>query len=176
MWNVSFERNSATSEGPAISNIGDIDNMGAISFNDNYFSCNVGEFLENFDVEVSRRMLMNVRILFPRTTFCSGTMLHAPVSNSRSGFRGMGTKCIVTSPSSSPYLPFWASLLPYVAHISRVTDMLRSVLYPPHPCSHIPSANTLKTQKPMFSLSLRIIPYMHRKNEHKITSYILQTK
>ena len=89
MWNVSFERNSATSEGPAISNVGDIDNMGAISFNDNYFSCNVGEFLEYFDVEVSIRMLMNVRILSPRTTFCSGTMLHAPVSNSRSGFRGI---------------------------------------------------------------------------------------
>ena len=53
MWNVSFERNTATSEVPAISNIGDIDSMSAIPFDDNYFSCNVGEFLEYFDVEVS---------------------------------------------------------------------------------------------------------------------------
>ena len=89
MWNVSFERNSATSEGPAISNIGVIDSMGAISFNDNYFSCSVGEFLEYFDVEVSIRMLMNGRILSLITAFCSGTMLHAIISNWRSYVRGI---------------------------------------------------------------------------------------
>ena len=57
MFNVSFERNSATSEGPAISNIGDIKNMSIVSFNENYFFCNIGEFLEYLDVEVSIRIL-----------------------------------------------------------------------------------------------------------------------
>ena len=122
MWNVSFERNSATSEGPAISNIGDIDNMGAISFNDNYFSYNVGEFLQYFDVEVSIRMLMNVRILSPEPHFVPGPcctlpfLIHALVfvglNSAHRRHCGMGKKCIVTSPSSLAHLPFWASLCP----------------------------------------------------------------
>ena len=64
MWNVSFERNSASREGAAISNIGHINNMSVVLFNDNYFSCNIGEFLEYLDVEVSIRVLMDISI-FP---------------------------------------------------------------------------------------------------------------
>ena len=65
MWNVSFERNSASSEGAAISNIGHIINMSIVLFNDNYFSCNIGEFLEYLDVEVSIRVLMDIST-FPK--------------------------------------------------------------------------------------------------------------
>ena len=60
MWNVSFEKNSATYEGPAISNIGGIESMSIVLFNDNYFSCEIGEFLEYLDVEVSMKMLMGI--------------------------------------------------------------------------------------------------------------------
>ena len=69
LWNVSFERNSATSEGPAISNIGDINNMSMVLFRDNYFSCNIGEFLEYLDVEVRIRMLLDVSRLVSRDYF-----------------------------------------------------------------------------------------------------------
>ena len=57
---MSLEGNSATSEGPAISNFGDIHNMSFVSFVGNYVPCNTGEIRENIDVEVSAKTSTNL--------------------------------------------------------------------------------------------------------------------
>ena len=65
MSNVTFGRNSATSEGPAISNIGDIENMSFVSFVGNHFTCSAGEFLEFVEVGEIKWCISRV---FPGTT------------------------------------------------------------------------------------------------------------
>ena len=55
MRNVAFKKNSAMGEGPAISNIGSVQNMSLVSFVDNYFVCSTGEFLEYVNTTVSER-------------------------------------------------------------------------------------------------------------------------
>ena len=66
--NVTFGRNSATSEGPAMSNIGDIEKMSLVSFVGNYFNCSTGEFLEFVEVGEIKWCISRV---FPGTTSLS---------------------------------------------------------------------------------------------------------
>ena len=61
MINVTFDTNSATSEGPAISNLGSLESMSLVSFVGNNFFCDAGEFLEHIDVGVSVKTPMDFR-------------------------------------------------------------------------------------------------------------------
>lgn len=46
MIKTSFELNRAMNEGPAVSNIGNMEEMRGISFDGNFFVCSLGEYLE----------------------------------------------------------------------------------------------------------------------------------
>lgn len=54
---INFTSNSAQSEGPAIHNIGKMDKMENVLFEDNFLVCANGEYLDYFEVSYRRHQL-----------------------------------------------------------------------------------------------------------------------